>query len=78
MATANETLISSTKVVAASTGVDLVPHKAIWVGTGGNLAVTLRDGTTVTIPGVASGTLLPLEVKQIGAGSTAAGFMLWT
>jgi hypothetical protein len=46
--------------------------RGIWVGTGGSLIVTWPDGSTATLLNVASGTLMPLAVTNIDAGSTAS------
>lgn len=73
-----ESLISATKLIPVTPGTTkLPPHRGVWIGGAGNVAVTLTDGTTVTIAGVQAGTLLPLEVQQINAGSTATLMLLW-
>lgn len=46
--------------------------RAIWVGTGGDLEVTMLGGDRVTIPGIPSGTLLPLIVSKVWADATDA------
>lgn len=54
------------------------PTRAIWVGTGGNLAVVTWGNDRVTITNVQDGSLLPLSVKQIlSAGTTASGIQVW-
>ena len=47
--------------------------RALYVGVGGNLSVKLRDDSAaVVFVGVAEGTLLPLQVKQVMATDTTA------
>lgn len=47
--------------------------RALYVGTGGNLAVTTTQDSTVTFYNVASGTVLPVSVKRVfSTGTTAA------
>ena len=48
-------------------------YDAIWVGTGGNLAVMgANDTSAVTLGSVASGTLLPISVRKIMTTNTTA------
>lgn len=49
-----------------------VPARALWIGTGGTLRVTLRNGDVVNLANVASGTLLPLWTKRVHATGTGA------
>lgn len=46
--------------------------RALWVGTGGDLAVVMADGTALTLANVPSGTLLPLRVKRVADTNTTA------
>lgn len=47
--------------------------RAIYVGGSGSLSVTLASGTTITLEGVASGTILPLRAcRLLATGTTAA------
>jgi len=47
--------------------------RALYVGVGGNLSVKLRDDSAaVVFVGVAEGTILPLQVKQVMATDTTA------
>jgi hypothetical protein len=61
------------------------PCRAVWVGTGGDIAVKFAgnfsgDGaaaSSVVIPDVPGGTLLPLSVVQVlSTGTTASGIVL--
>jgi hypothetical protein len=59
--------------VTPSDGVDLVDvTRAVYVGGSGNVALTLLSGATLTLAGVAGGTLLPLRAKAIKATGTTA------
>lgn len=69
----------------ASHGFAIVPHdgddlgevtRALYVGGGGAIVAMLSHGSTVTLAGVASGTVLPLRVKRVLAtGTTATGLV---
>lgn len=68
---------SATKLVAItkSDDTDLTTSKirALWVGTGGNVAViALNDTAAVTITNVSDGTLLPIMVTKVMATNTTA------
>lgn len=46
--------------------------RAIYIGGSGTLAVTIASGSTVTLAGVTSGTILPLRARRVlSAGTTA-------
>lgn len=66
----------------ASTGFAIAPSndtdlpeatRALYVGSGGDLAVTMLSGATVVLTGVAAGSLLPLRVVRVHATGTTAG-----
>lgn len=63
--------------VTPSDSVDLeLVSRGLWVGTGGNLALEMQDGSSVTITNVADGTLLPFRVLRVNAtGTTASGII---
>lgn len=47
--------------------------RGLYVGVGGNVSVKLRDDSTAVIfVGVAEGTILPLQVKQVMATNTTS------
>jgi hypothetical protein len=51
--------------------------RALYIGTGGNLAVRMSDGTAVTFTNVAAG-IFPIQVdmvKAAGSGTTASGII---
>lgn len=50
--------------------------RAIYVGTGGSLALTLRSGAAITLTNVPDGSLLPLRTTAVKAtGTTASGLV---
>lgn len=52
------------------------PSRALYVGTGGDVAVQMIDGTSATFAGVAGGSFLPLRVDRVLAtGTTASGIV---
>lgn len=66
----------------ASTGFAIVPSndtdlpeatRALYVGSGGDLAVTMLSGAAVVLTGVAAGSLLPLRVVRVRTTGTTAG-----
>ena len=46
--------------------------KALYVGSGGDVAITTQGGGTVTLKNVPSGALLPISVTQIRSTNTTA------
>lgn len=52
--------------------------RAIWVGGAGNLDVTFRGGTRVTLVGVTAGAQLPIQVTKIwDLATTATDIVAW-
>lgn len=52
--------------------------RAIWVGGTGDVDVTFRGGTRVTIPSVPAGTLLHIQVTKVwDLATTASGLVAW-
>lgn len=50
--------------------------RAIYVGGGGNLRVTLVNGDTITLAGVLPGMIYPLRISHVRAtGTTATGLV---
>lgn len=50
--------------------------RAVMVATGGDLAVTLRNGDAVVLPGLVPGSVYPVRVTRvIVAGTTATGIV---
>jgi len=66
----------------ASTGFTVVPDdgtdlpeatRALYVGMGGNLAVTMLSGAEFVLTGLPDGSLLPLRAVRVRATGTTAG-----
>jgi hypothetical protein len=49
--------------------------RAIYVGNGGSLKVTMAGGETVTFAGVPTGALLPISVKRVWTTGSATGLI---
>lgn len=48
--------------------------RAVMVGTAGDLAVVLKNGSTLTLPSLAPGVIYPVRVRRVlETGTTAAG-----
>ncbi len=60
--------------VTPNDGADLpAATKSLFVGTGGNLAVTTRNGDTVTFKNMANGQQIDIDAKRVmQTGTTAA------
>ena len=50
--------------------------RAVYVGTGGNMKVTMADSGTVLFTGVPSGTTLPIRVSRIWSTTTTASTII--
>ncbi|WP_299288198.1 hypothetical protein [uncultured Tateyamaria sp.] len=61
--------------VTPADGVDLQSvTRAVMVAGAGDLAVTLKSGDTITLPGLTPGMIYPIRVAQVAAtGTTATG-----
>jgi len=52
--------------------------RGIYVGTAGNLACEMHDGSSVTFSNLAAGQVYPFAIRKvIGASTTAAGIILY-
>lgn len=60
--------------VTPADGSDLsrAPTQGLWVGSSGDIALTMAGGTDVTIAGVPAGTILPLRVDRVKSTNTTA------
>lgn len=65
----------------ASDGFAITPHdtnalpevtRALYVGGAGAISVILASGTSLTLSGIAGGTILPLRLRQVKATGTTA------
>ena len=80
--TQNPALGNATKFTsAADSVVAITPSNSVkleseaiglWIGTGGNVVVTMPDGTTATLKNVPSGTRLNVSPMYVNAGTTAS------
>lgn len=60
-------------MIAPNDGVDLIHvTRALYVGTGGQIAAELASGTPINLVGVTGGSLLPIRVRKILATGTTA------
>ena len=61
--------------VTPNDGVDLPTlPRALMIGAGGDVAMVLKDGTSLTLQGLATGVIYPLRAARILAtGTTASG-----
>ncbi len=50
----------------------VVNFRSLYVGTGGNLAVTMAGGGDVIFPAVPSGAVMPIRVSKVLATNTTA------
>jgi hypothetical protein len=65
--------VKAVSVTAADSDLATVPCRAVYVGTGGNVALMLADDSAAVIfTNVPDGTLLPFACKQIRSTSTTA------
>lgn len=66
----------------AASAVAVTPHdtnpltnisRGLYIGTAGNLAVVMQDGTEVNFASVPAGAVLPIRVQKVKATGTTAG-----
>lgn len=62
-------------IVPADADLPTVP-RALFVGQGGDLVVTMLGGETVTLGNVPAGAFLPIRVTRVRATGTTAGRVL--
>lgn len=46
--------------------------RAVWVGSTGNMAVLMADGSTLTFNSIPAGTWLPIRVRRVNSTGTTA------
>lgn len=51
-------------------------YRGLWVGVGGNVKVTMADGSAVTFLAVPTGFLLPIRYRQVFSTGTTATTMI--
>jgi hypothetical protein len=65
-----------TGVAVTKSDTTVIPNtRGLWVGVGGAVTVRWLDGTTVELAGVQNGTLLPIQVDQVRAATTASSIV---
>lgn len=68
-------LVGGFAVTPASTDLPVVT-RALMVGGGGDVAVVMRNGDALTLPGLQPGAVYPLRVTRVlTAGTTATGIV---
>lgn len=70
----------ASQAFAVTPGTSPLAHvtRGVWVGTSGNLVVTMEGGgNDVTFPNVQDGTLLPIRVTHILASGASNIVALW-
>lgn len=68
---------ATTAAVTASNGTDISKvdgfyPRALYVGTGGDVAVVTPDGAVSTFKNVASGSVLPVQTRRVNSTNTTA------
>ena len=63
--------------ITASDVADLTAEtRAVYIGSGGDLAVVLSSGDEVSFAGLAGGSLLPIRARRIKSAGTTATFLV--
>lgn len=71
--TANATVSAFSAIPIVPSDVTVLTNtRALYVGTGGNLAVTTFNGEVITFTNVNGGTIMPLQVTKVMATNTTA------
>ncbi|WP_096785876.1 hypothetical protein [Rhodobacter sp. CZR27] len=63
-------------VTAAATALPFLT-RALFVGSDGNVTVTMRGGQSVTFANVAAGTILPIRASHVTAATATGIIALW-
>lgn len=64
-------------LITPSDSTDLVAvTRAVYVGTTGNMKVTMQDSGTVLFTGIPAGTTLPIRVSRIWSTTTTASTII--
>lgn len=51
-------------------------YRALWVGGGGNIAVFFADGSTATLTGAVTGSVIPVCFTRVNATNTTATLLV--
>jgi hypothetical protein len=64
-------------LITPSDSTDLVAvSRAVYIGTTGNMKVTMQDSGTVLFTGIPAGTTLPIRVSRIWSTTTTASTII--
>lgn len=64
------------EVTAGASKLDTFPTRGLYLGTAGDLTVTLIDGTSVTLKNMAAGVWHPIAVTHVTAAANGAADIL--
>lgn len=64
--------IQDAQAVTLSDTATIAVTRSVWVGSTGNLKVTMVSGNTATFDAVPNGTWLPIQIKQVWSTGTSA------
>ncbi len=68
---------ASAFAITPSDATDLAePTRGIYVGQGGDIAVTMLEGDAVLLRSVSAGSILPLRVRRVRATGTTASHLV--
>lgn len=63
------------RAVTPSDTTELEITRGLFIGTTGDVAVTMADGQPVTFTNLASGSILPIQVSKVMAATTATNIL---
>lgn len=73
---ANATVSAHGAVAVTPSDATVLPvTRGLFIGTGGDVVVTMADGQVVTFANIANATLLPIQVQQVRASTTATNVL---
>jgi len=72
-ANATVTAHGAVPVVLGTTEIPVT--RALYSGSGGDFVVVMADGQSVTFVGVPEGVIMPIQVSQVNAGTTATNIV---
>ena len=71
--TADSTYAVVSGVVVTPSDTAVFKHtRGLWVGSGGNITLTMMDGANIPLVGVLGGTLLPFQCTAVRSTGTTA------
>ena len=71
--TADSTYAVVSGVVVTPSDTAVFKHtRGLWVGSGGNITLTMMDGANIQLVGVLGGTLLPFQCTAVRSTGTTA------